>query len=107
MLKEVYGDDVVTLKTVYKYYERFESGNVSVEEEQRSSTSKTDENVQKIAKMVHANRRLTIRELADELNISYGSVQSILTDNLQTRRVSAKFVPRFLTGEQKENRVSV
>lgn len=110
MLKSVYGDNVVTLKTVYKWYERFKSGNESVEDEKRSgrpSTSKTDENVQKVAKMVRSNRRLTIRELTEELNISYGSVQSILTDDLQMRRVSAKFVPRLLTAEQKENRVSV
>jgi [histone H3]-lysine36 N-dimethyltransferase SETMAR len=110
MLKSVYGDNVVTLKTVYKWYERFKSGNESVEDEQRSgrpSTSKTDENVQKVSKLIRSNRRLTIRELTEELNISYGSVQSILTDNLQMRRVSAKFVPRLLTGEQKENRVSV
>jgi len=57
--------------------------------------------------MLRSNRRLTIRELTEELNISYGSVQSILTDNLQMRRVSAKFDPRLLTGEQMENRVSV
>ncbi|KAF2902561.1 hypothetical protein ILUMI_03624 [Ignelater luminosus] len=37
--------------------------------------------------MVRANRQSTIRELANELNISSGSVQSILTDNnLQMRR---------------------
>ena len=102
MLKSVYGDNVVILKTVYKWYERFKSGNESVEDEQRSgrpSTTKTDENVQKVAKMVRSNRRLTIRELAEELNISYGSVQSILTDDLQMRRVSAKFVPRLLRDE--------
>lgn len=110
MLKSVYGDNVVTLKTVYKWYERFKNGHESVEDEQRSgrpSTSKTHENVQNVAQIVRANRRITIRELAEELNISYGSVQSILTDNLHMRRVSAKFVPRLLTDEQKANRVSV
>ena len=75
------------------------------EDEQRSgrpSTSKTDENVQKVAKLVRSDRRMTVRELTEELNISYGSVPSILTDNLQMRRVSANFVPRLLTDEQKE-----
>ena len=98
MLKSVYGDNVVTLKTVYKWYERFIRGNESVEDEERSrlpSTSKTDENVQKVAKLVRPNRQMTIRELTEELSISYGSVQNIL--------MSAKFVPRLLTDEQKEN----
>lgn len=88
MLKSVYGNNVVTLKTIYKWYERFKNGNKSVEDEQRlghSSTSKTDKNVQKVAKMIHSNRRLTTRELIEKLNISYGSVQNILTDNLQIK----------------------
>ncbi|KAF2898596.1 hypothetical protein ILUMI_07579 [Ignelater luminosus] len=47
MLKAMYGDN---LKTIYKWYERFKSKNVSVEDEQRSerpSTSKTCEQLQK------------------------------------------------------------
>lgn len=39
--------------------------------------------------------------------LPYGCVQKILSNNLQMRRVSAKFVPRTLTGEHKENHVSV
>jgi len=33
--------------------------------------------------------------------------QKILTEDLQTRRVTAKFVPHLLTAEQKGNRVSI
>ena len=56
---------------------------------------------------MRSNRRLTIREMAEELNISFGSCQQILTENLQMRRVAAKFVPRLLTEEQKQHRVQV
>lgn len=35
MLLLVYGDNDVTLKTVYRWYERFKNGNESVEDEQR------------------------------------------------------------------------
>ena len=44
--------------------------------------------------MIRSNRRLTIREVSEDLNISYGPVQIILTTDLNMRRVSAKFVPR-------------
>ena len=37
-----------------------------------------------------------------EVGISTGSVHSILTEDLRMRRVSAKFVPKLLTEEQKE-----
>jgi len=41
------------------------------------------------------------------MGISIGSCHQIFTEKLQLRRVSAKFVPRLLTGDQKENRVEI
>jgi len=52
--------------------------------------------------VIHGNR-LTVREVANEVGISIGSCHQILTEKLKMRRVSAKFVPRFLTDDQKEN----
>ena len=51
------------------------------------------------------DRRITVRELADEVGVSIGSVRSILTQDLGLRRVSAKFVPKLLTMEQKQLRL--
>jgi hypothetical protein len=41
--------------------------------------------------MIRSNRRLTIREIVEDLNISYSSVQNILTTDLNMRQVSVKF----------------
>jgi hypothetical protein len=38
-----------------------------------------------------------IREIADELNLSFGACQAILMQVLGMRRMSAKLVPRLLT----------
>jgi len=58
--------------------------------------------------MIRSNKRLgKIREISEDLNISYGSVKNILTADLNMRRVSAKFVPRFLTVEKKQRRLSI
>jgi hypothetical protein len=35
------------------------------------------------------NRKTTIRELSDELGLSFGSAQSILTEDLSMKHVSA------------------
>jgi AraC-like DNA-binding protein len=43
------------------------------------------------------DRRLTVREIADEVGISTGSAHSILTDDLHMCRVVAKFVPKLLS----------
>ena len=85
MLKLVYGDAAVTMKTVYKCFERFRNGCESVEDEERSgrpSTSKTQENVERVSEMIQSNGLLTIRESSEDLNISYGSVQNVLTTDL-------------------------
>ena len=54
----------------------------------------------RVRKINRADRRLTIREVAEEVRIAFGTCQKILTEDLQMRRVTAKFVPRLLTAEQ-------
>ena len=74
MLKLVYGDAAVTLKMVYKWFERFRNGCELVEDEERSghpSTSKTKENVERVSEMIRSNRRLIIREISEDVNIFY------------------------------------
>ena len=76
---------------------KFRSGRESVEDDERSSrpsTAKTDENINKIKEWMTASRKLTIREIAEELNIAYGSAQDILVNDLGIRHVAAKLVPR-------------
>jgi len=90
------------MKTVYKWFERFRNGCESAEDEEgsgRPSTSKTQENVERVREMVRSNMRLTIREISEDLNISYGSVQNILSADLNMRRVSDKrSVSRITSG---------
>jgi len=109
MLKLVYGA-AVTIKTVYKWFERFRNGCESAEDEERSgrpSASKTQGIVERVREMIQSNRQLTLRKISEDLNIFYGSVQNILTTDLNMRRVSAKFVPRVLTAEQKQQLSSI
>ena len=43
-----------------------------------------------------------VQEIVAEVGISIGLVFSNLTENLNLQRVSAKFVPKLLTEQQKE-----
>jgi len=57
--------------------------------------------------IIRADRRLAIREVvAEEVRIAFGMCQKILTEYLQMRFVTAMFVPRLLTAEQKDDCVS-
>jgi len=57
--------------------------------------------------MLINNRKLTIRELAKDLNIAYGSIQDIVVNGLGLRHVAAKLVPKELNFMQKRNRVVI
>ena len=110
MLKLVYDFAAVTMKMVYKWFKQFCSGCESVEDEEslgHPSASKTQGIVERVREMIQSNRQLTLRKISEDLNIFYGSVQNILTTDLNMRRVSAKFVPRVLTAEQKQQLSSI
>ena len=47
-------------------------------------------------------RRITIKEVADDVDISYGSCQAIFTDVIGIKRWAAKLVLKLLNFEQKQ-----
>jgi hypothetical protein len=71
----------------------------------RLSTSTYDVHIDAVHDLIRQNRRLTITEIAEDVGVSFGSCQAILTEKLSMHRVAVKFVPRGLTGDQKANRV--
>jgi len=87
----------------YEWFKRFKEGRMSVGEDPRpgrQSTSINDDHDERVRAVIHGNRRLTVRQVADEVGISIGSCHQIFTEKLQMRRVSAKFMPRLLTDDQ-------
>jgi histone-lysine N-methyltransferase SETMAR len=94
----------------FLWYKRFKDGRTSVDDDERSgrpSTGTTPENIAKVREAILADRRQTIHDVCEMVGLSYGTVQRILADNLSTRRISARFVPRLLSDDQKALRVSV
>ena len=56
-----------------------------------------DDHFEKVLAVIRQNRRLTVREVAEEVGICKSSCHLILTEKLQMRRLVEKFVPRLLT----------
>ena len=52
--------------------------------------------------MIFDNCRITIREVADDVGISFGSCKAIFTGVLDMKRAAAKIVPKLLNFEQKQ-----
>ena len=52
--------------------------------------------------MILGNRRITIREVADDVGISFGSCQAIFTDVLEMKCAAGNILPKLLNFEQKQ-----
>jgi histone-lysine N-methyltransferase SETMAR len=63
--------------------------------------------VAKLRQLIREDRPRTIQDLADEIRIGYGTYQWILAAELGMHRVTAKFVPKILTADQKEQLINV
>jgi len=110
MLVQVYGDNAMKKTADYKWVKCFSEGRESVTDEERSgwpATSRTEENIAKICQIVCENHRLTVRSIAEQVNIDRKTVRKILTEDLDMRKVCAKMVPKELTEEQKQRRVTI
>ena len=80
----------------------------TVTDEERSgrpATSRTEEKIAKVRQIVRENRRMTIRAIAEQVNIDRETVRKILTEDLDMRQVCAKMVPKELTEEQKQIKI--
>ena len=73
----------------------------------RPSLTTTPENIQRVRLAIEGDRRLTIRELENDLGISKTTVWKILNKFLGMTRVGAKFIPKLLTTEQKDLRSEI
>ena len=85
ILQKAFGDLAMSQKTVYKWYKDFKEGRERVDDLERPgrpSTSSDERQVTQIKELVHKNRRLTIRDLADTIGISRGSLNTVLKDIL-------------------------
>jgi histone-lysine N-methyltransferase SETMAR len=106
-LDSTLGESAPSFTTIKYWVAEFKRGRKSCQDEHRSGRPNevtTPEMVTKIHKMVLDDRRLKVRELADMVGISKSAVHRILTENLDMKKLCARWVPRLLTIEQKQRR---
>ena len=109
-LQEAYGEECLSRAQTFRWFKDFSEGRTSVDDVSRSgrpSTSRNDENVERVRDLIRSDRRLTVRLIADSLDLNHTTVHQILINDLGMRKISAKFVPKNLTLEQKDNRRDV
>jgi len=78
----------------------FKTGHTSVDDDEHSgrpTSCTTPETVARIQELICQDRRWIICDIAEEVEVGYGTCQWVLMEELGMHRVTAKFVPRILT----------
>uniref|UniRef100_A0A0K8SZ19 Mos1 transposase HTH domain-containing protein n=2 Tax=Lygus hesperus TaxID=30085 RepID=A0A0K8SZ19_LYGHE len=111
-LVSVYGDNVMSIQMGRRLRVDFLGGRANVRDEPRSGRSSTateGEPFEHVRSLIDANGRLTLDDifmkLPPHIEISRNSVANILSDKLGYTKVCARWVPRLLTEQHKQNRV--
>lgn len=108
-LISVYGEGVMSESMVRRWVREFKAGRHSLEDESGRGRPSvvTDEIVAEIDNAVRKDRRSTLDELHLSFpDISRSLIHEIVSEKLDFRKVCARWVPRELTPEHKEQRVT-
>jgi len=80
-LKKVYGDECLSRTRVFVSFKRFKEGRKEIGYDQRPcrpSTSKTDANIEKVGEIVRQTHPLSIRAVAELIDIDKETVRQTL-----------------------------
>ena len=108
--RKFYGDECLSRIQVFEWFKRFKERREEIGNDQRPgrpSTSKTEAIIEKIGEIVRQNRRLSIREIAELINIDKEVIRQILHNNFNMKRACSKMALRLLTPDQKEIRMNI
>ncbi|CAF3775224.1 unnamed protein product [Rotaria sordida] len=109
-LTTVFGDEAPSYATVARWAQWSREGREEVEDEARPGrpvTETTDENIEQIRDAIDDDPYVTIRELQGNTNLSYGTIQRIISDHLKLKKLTARYVPKHLTASQRAERVRI
>ncbi|CAF1566739.1 unnamed protein product, partial [Adineta steineri] len=107
-LYSVYGDQAPSLTTVKRWSKLFREGREEIEDEELSGrpvTETTLDNIEEIRSIVNDDPHVTIAELQEHTGLSYGTVDRILSDHLELRKITARYIPKQLTDYQQNERL--
>ena len=104
----VYISDALPYSTIVDWARRFREGRESIEDGAkigRSVSAASDKLILEVSSIVEEDPYITLAELDDAVGISTGTYYAIVHDNMQCRKVFARWVPHVLTQGLKSKRV--
>ena len=73
----------------------------------RPTSSKIRTNIEAVQRILDEDRRITLRALGERVGMSTATLHSIIHNDLEMSKVSACWVPKLLSEEQKRDRVKI
>jgi len=108
--RKVYGHSSHSFPTIKKWAAEFKRGRTSLEDDQREGRLKSappPEIIEQVHDMVLDDRRMKVREIAETIGISKERVGYILHEELDIKKLCARWVPSFITADQKRTRMNI
>ena len=103
-MQRQYGPSCMSRANFYKWVQAFKDGRESITDDLRSGRPvdvSTPEAVQAVEDLIKSDRRVTLDEIATNLDISHGTVYAIVREKLRFSKVSCRWVPKMLTDDHK------
>ena len=107
ILIETLGEHAQLYATVKNWVAQFKDGDFSICDAPRPGRPKTvttPEIIEQIHELILEDRRISTKSIAEQLGSSRERVGSIIHEDLDTRKLSAKWVPKCLNADQKHQR---
>jgi histone-lysine N-methyltransferase SETMAR len=109
-LSNAEGERALSIVTIRRWIAKFKDGETNFEDKPRSGRPReavTSENIAKVKEFVTNDSHITTRRLEDVTGVSHERIIHILHNELQLKKVCAKWVPHKLSADHKANRVEI
>ncbi|XP_076032955.1 protein GVQW3-like [Oratosquilla oratoria] len=108
MLRESYGDELISKTSFYRWFKIFFKGNEQVEDKPSSgapNSARKEESIEEVRRLVMQDRRITVKMISKAVRVSIGTVDTFLTEDLKFHKVCAKFLPKIFSDAQRQFRM--
>ena len=107
MVDVAFPNDGLSLSQIYRILKGVMDGE-DMEDKRKHNPKKskrTEEFINIVKEVVEAERRISIDQLASKFEVSKSTIHAVLHDNLKLSKKAVRWVPKFLSKEQKTARV--
>ena len=108
LASKLFGGESSGYSICTRWAREFANGREAVEDENRLGAPKSvrsENTIESVRQQIDQDPHSSIREISSNLGRSYGIVQTILLEDLTLKKVCARWVPHFLTEDQKRHMV--